>query len=218
MARGLRDMDHAADNALMQYLDRNFYPAHTLNFHRYNDEAHQMQGIDTVFDIDGLKGILVDEKALTHYINEDLPTFAFEVDFLRSKEQLAAGWLFDPEKRTEYYLISWIRADIKSSIPARERSLHLTADNIISLDTLLINRKAILNTLRTYGMSREQVMDVAPQIRAEGRSGYYKKDNERPCNLFFSGQLAEKPINIVVSKKKLEELACHRFKITPLGR
>ncbi|WP_345084835.1 hypothetical protein [Nemorincola caseinilytica] len=216
MPRTLRDMDHAADTALMQYLDRYFYPQHTTSYRRYNDKEHQLQGIDTICDIGDLKELLIDEKAVSQYINEDLPTFAFEVDFLRSSGELTPGWLFDTGKRTRYYLLSWIRADISNDIPPRERSLHLTADNILSLDTLLVNRKAIINMLRNYGIDREYVEAIAPRIRATGKQGYYEKDNDRPCNFFFSAQLAERPINIVVSKRKLEELACRRFTIVPV--
>ena len=205
MARTLRNIDNAADTAIGQYLDRYFYPKHTRNFVRYHDVEHQMQGIDVKFDLGGRKDILADEKALTHYINQDLPTFAFEVAFLRGSGELTWGWFYDGSKLTQYYLISWITA---------RKEKNITVEDIIALDTLLISRDAVRQMLSGYGITAKTSLATAKQMIEKGKFGYFER-NDGPCNFFFSNNLTEQPINIVVQKTKLIKIAAARFSITP---
>jgi hypothetical protein len=205
MAGTLRNIDIAADAAIGQYLDKYFYPKYTRNFVRYHDVEHQMQGIDVRFDLGGSQNMLVDEKALTHYINQDLPTFAFEIAFLRGSGELTWGWFYDGGKLTRYYLISWITA---------RKDKNITVEDIISLDTLLISRDAVRKMLSEHGITAQSALTTAKKIIDKGQFGYFER-NDGPCNFFFSNNLTEQPINIVVQKTKLVEIAKARFSIMP---
>jgi hypothetical protein len=206
MATTLREMDNAAEAAISKYLDKYFYPVHTKNCIRYNDYATQMSGVDVKFDFKELVGILVDEKALTHYINKNLPTFAFEINFLSAEKRLIPGWFFDDNKATQYYLLSWVTAKKDDGI---------SAEDITSLDTLLISRKRIIDMLATYDATKEYAEGIAADLRERNISGVSHKERQKPFYFFFSTQLAEQPINLIIHKSKLEEIATARFTIQP---
>ena len=206
MATTLRSIDNAAEAAISKYLDTYFYPICTKNFVRYNDYETQMLGVDTKFDFNDLTSLLVDEKALTHYINKDLPTFAFEINFLSGGQRLIPGWFYDEKKTTQYYLLSWITA---------KKDKNISADDITKLDTLLVSRHRIIEMLSAYEMTKEGAERIAAELRRNSISGVSHKNSQTPFYFFFSTQLAEQPINLVIKKSKLEEIATARFIIKP---
>lgn len=208
MVTTLRSMDNASEKQIAKFLDKNFYPAYTNNFKRFNDVETQMAGIDVQFDYKGLTGLLVDEKALTHYVNKNIPTFAFELDFKIASGEVVAGWFYDEHKRTEYYLMSWITAS---------RNRYFQAEDIIKLDTLLVSRSAIQDMLEGYGMTKDLADSHAKNIRRMNISGVSQKDlRHKPYYFYYSDQLGEMPINLIVRKEKLIEIATARFEIIPI--
>ena len=50
------------------------------------EKEEQLKGKDVQFSIEELENIIIDEKAQIYYINKNIPTFAFEIDFLRFGE------------------------------------------------------------------------------------------------------------------------------------
>lgn len=65
-----------------------------------------MQGIDLILKDKHLeKQFLVDEKAQLDYVNESLPTFAFELFYQKNGIQ-KQGWLFDASKKQSFMLWS----------------------------------------------------------------------------------------------------------------
>jgi len=69
------------EQQLSQFLD-SIYQKHLkhYNFERVNVMKRQLQGIDLVLRYRGTQNeFLIDEKAQLDYLNDDLPTFAFEL-------------------------------------------------------------------------------------------------------------------------------------------
>lgn len=205
MATTLRGMDTSVDNEISRFLDNRFYPTNTTNFKRFGDVETQMAGIDVQFDFKELKNILVDEKAAAHYINKDIPTFAFELDFL-ARGEIVPGWFYDEAKKTEYYLCSWIKAT---------KDRYIKAEDITELDIILLDRKALINKLATFGLTSETAAQISREIRTAAIYGVQKKDTRLPFYFFFSSNLAEQPINVIVRKQLLKEIATQHFIITP---
>ena len=190
----LRNSDTSAENAVAGFLDRYFYPRYTRNVTRYTDYDTQMSGVDVRFDYDQLTNMLVDEKTVAHYVNKDIPTFAFEVNFLLRNGEVVEGWFFDEAKRTQYYLLSWIWA-------SRERGF--TTDDIKKLDILIIERRAIREMLADYGVTEEVALERARQLRENGEAGVHDRISGRPFYYYYTTHLVEHPINIVIRKEKL---------------
>ena len=94
--------DLEQEKILAKYLDST-YSEKKIEFERIFDLDKQHQGIDLKIFVNSNK-YLVDEKAQLHYINLDLPTFTFELSYLKNTD-FKEGWLFDVKKRTQYYFL-----------------------------------------------------------------------------------------------------------------
>jgi hypothetical protein len=206
MTSTLRKTDSEAESEVAKFLDKYFYPRHTKNLIRYTDIAHQMHGIDLQFDYNNVSNMLVDEKAAVHYANKNLPTFAFEVNFLLSSGQLADGWLHDKNKSTQYYLLAWLWA---------KKDIGFKAEEITKADLILINRKCIVDMLSENGATHEKAVEYSEEIRQKNEAGAHYKNLNKPFYFFYSPQLAEKPVNIIISKNELIRLSIGRHIIYP---
>lgn len=198
----LRNSDTKSEIAVAKFLDTHFYPKYTFNNERVSDFETQMKGVDVVFDIGDLKAIRVDEKAAVHYVNKDLRTFAFEINFFRTSNILTEGWFYDKSKVTEYYLLCWIWA---------KKEKYFNADDITKLDIILISRTKIISMLSEFGVNYETAKTTAENLRKNGISGPHEKVSNKPFYYFYTDKLSEKPINIVIQKFKLIELStCYK--------
>lgn len=160
-----------------------------------------MAGIDVRFDYADLKDMVVDEKAAVHYVNKDIPTFAFEIDFSLGSGTIVDGWLFDEKKVTQYYLLCWIWA---------EKTQGFKSDDITQVDLVIVNRYSILKMLERFNIDHGRASKIASTIRLNGASGIHYRSPLRPFYFFYSPQLAERPVNMIINKSKLIELSAGR--------
>ncbi len=112
------------------------------DFERVKDMKQQLVGIDLILThkSNGEK-VLVDEKAQLDYVNENLPTFAFELGYQKK------GWLFDASKKTDFYALI---TGIFSDEPDTYTSCKITWVNRKKLVYFLKTRNIVSNTLEAY--------------------------------------------------------------------
>ncbi len=112
------------------------------DFERVKDMKQQLVGIDLILThkSNGEK-VLVDEKAQLDYVNENLPTFAFELGYQKK------GWLFDASKKTDFYALI---TGIFSYEPDTYTSCKITWVNRKKLVYFLKTRNIVSNTLEAY--------------------------------------------------------------------
>ncbi|MBU0536464.1 MAG: hypothetical protein KKE20_05835 [Nanoarchaeota archaeon] len=202
----LRVSDSEAEKAVADFLDNNFYNSEDIrDFKRFTSKEDQLKGKDVKFSWSNLKGIIVDEKSQGHYVNKDLPTFAFELEFMTPGGFIAPGWLFNHSYETQYYLLIWIFAD---------KEKDFTKDDIERLECILIKREDIIVYLAKQGMTPDEAKLICPGLRKESVYGAHMKGRFDGFYLYFTGHLSEKPINIVIRKEKLIELAEKVFTVT----
>ncbi len=194
----LRKQDSQAEDAVALFLDRHFYPEFVRNQTRYSDLETQLKGVDVVFDFEEHTGLLVDEKAAAHFVNKNIPTFAFEVDFIGIDGHLKEGWLFDKKKETQYYLLSWIQA---------ARTRNFTCEDISQLEVILIDRLKTIGLLKAFGMDKNRAIEISQKLRAKNQFGVSNKNSATPFYFYFTKRLTEKPINIIIIKNALIKLA-----------
>ena len=109
--RSRRGQDMSAEAELARFIDEFLYARFPNGdafkaIIRVCDKEQQLQGIDVIFTaLDG-REFVVDEKAQLYYINKDLPTFAFEISFLREGWP-TTGWLCNETLKTDLYLLIW---------------------------------------------------------------------------------------------------------------
>ena len=180
--------DLKKERQLFPLLDR-MYASHLKHytFERISDYKRQVKGIDAYFThkITGQR-YAIDEKAQLDYINDDLPTFAFEIQY-QKKGQLKEGWLFDTTKETEFYaLITAIYED--------------SPNTYTSCKITLVNRKKLLAFLASKGIRKELLETVIHKHSGKSaKLALTQLDAKKEGYLYFSKLYkAEKPINLIL--------------------
>ena len=187
--------DLEREQELCILLDRYYkqYLKH-YTFERVSDMPKQLAGIDLIFihKTNGKK-FYIDEKAQLDYINENLPTFAFELSY-EKKGILKEGWLFDTSKKTEFYaLITSIYADDPNTFT----SCKITLVNRQKLLDLLTERAITLSALKKY---------ILPEQDTHGKIKIDELHHRSEGYLFASTKnKAEKPLNLILKLDFLEE-------------
>ncbi len=160
----------------------NFY-----NFKRVYNLKEQLSGIDLVLTHkSSKKQFLVDEKAQLDYINEDLPTFAFELSYFKNNIE-KKGWLFDTSKKTDFYSLI---TSIYSDEPHKYTSCKIT----------FVNRKKLLLFLNNLELNESSLYKYCLENNSKhGKIKHPKLNHRREGYLFISSKnKAEKPINLIL--------------------
>ena len=208
--------DMSAEAQLAEFLDRYLYAAFPdrrryASIERVTDRESQLRGVDVRFTMLDGRVFNVDEKAQLYYLNRDLPTFAFELQFLRAGEPVT-GWLCNERLDTDCYLLVWPFAAVDSPAGISWR-------DFTRADCLMLEKRALLRFLADNGLTAGRMLADAERLRAEGRVGRVDIDGLSGIYYYVSDpeKYAKRPINIVVTKKKLLAIAARRYVVTPDG-
>ncbi|MDF0714825.1 hypothetical protein PY092_01580 [Muricauda sp. 334s03] len=188
--------DLSKEKQLTPLLD--FYYKKHLKHHSFERVSHikkQLQGIDLILkDNQSGKSFYLDEKAQLDYINESLPTFAFELFYQKAGIQ-KQGWLFDTSKKTHFYaLVTSIYSD--------------ETDMFTSCSITFVNREKLIFLLDKTGLSRTYLEQIITENQdVHGKLVLEKLNPQTEGYLFFSRKnKAEKPINLVLKLDYLERI------------
>ena len=202
MANSYRGRDMHVERVIAQYLDEHLYNDGRFTRHdRTDGREEQLNGSDIIISVPslGIKDAIVDEKAITHYMIRQLPTFALELSFLSQSGNVVEGWLTDTEKVTEYYLMMW---------PLATKPWTIEIQDIKSIEYMLVKRSDILQWLASQGYTLDKLKEKANVIRETiTENGAIDKVNGKDFWFFLTTKLAECPINVVIRKKVYESLA-----------
>lgn len=132
-----RRLDMQAESELARFLDVCFYSrlidsGELSSAQRITDIEMQREGIDVIAKKNGWQA-LIDEKAHLYYINNGLPTFAFELGFLLDGHE-TIGWFLNDELHTDRYFLLWPNATTSDLE-------HLTAKDFTLVYGLMIKKK-----------------------------------------------------------------------------
>ena len=191
------ERDLTKEKLLASFLDATYAQLH-LKFERIYNLRLQKKGVDLVYVHKG-KRLYIDEKAQLDYINTTLPTFTFELSYLKNGIE-KVGWLLDENKiTTHYFLIVGIYAIDKSDLQKG-----FTKVKIISVD-----RTKLLIFLDNIGLTSTQLKAYNQKLRVSENCERKTAVDELFMNtqgcLFYSNQLDEKPINLQLRLKFLIE-------------
>lgn len=182
--------DLAQEDLLSRYLDT-IYAKKKIEFKRITNLEKQLQGIDLIITVNE-RTYLIDEKAQLHYLNADLPTFTFELSYLKdtiSKD----GWLFDDSKLTNYYFLV-------TGIFLKEGKHKLkSCDDIESIKITSVNRTKLINHLASINLSKAKLLHYDYDCRANktyGKNYIPELNSKREGLIYFTEQLDEEPINL----------------------
>ena len=193
----LRKKDVTFSNIVGDFLEESFYKGRVENFIRVYDFERQIRGIDVTFNMRG-KRYICDEKSAVQYVNRKLNTFALEVSFIDKQNKIHDGWLVDETKINNSFLFVWIDKAKSNFLSKKE--------DILSCDIALVDKNAILLYLFENGWNKTNLLVKSDKIR-KNRNEYKGDVNKDGFKFSYSEQLVEKPINILVKRKKLMEIA-----------
>lgn len=209
-----RKEDHSAESELALFMDKFLYERFPTgsafsSIRRVHDKEEQLNGVDVEFIGTDGRVYCVDEKAQLHYLNQNLPTFAFELlSFQKGYDTV--GWLCNAKLKTDLFMLIWPFA-------TQDEYEGITWEQFTKADCLLIQKQRILKMLASKGLTVERMLSDARGIRASGRKGKIPIDGIKGIYYFASypKKYQEAPINIIISKPKLQNLAQRRYIVTP---
>lgn len=193
--------DLSKEELLGTYLD-DFYPKifkdSPFKVERIWNNRMQHQGIDLLLRND-TKCFYVDEKAQLDYLNTSLPTFAFEISYLK-RQHWRVGWLVDATKVTQlYFLITNICLLEKDDLSA----------GLSNVKIIGIYRSKLLALLKSRGVTQQRVISIEKSIRNNnigGRVPIPELDKRKEGVFYFSKtNKKEQPINLVLKLSFLLE-------------
>lgn len=203
-----RKTDTQIEKVLAKHFDL-FYRINNLNFERTEDYERQRSGEDLLIHTK-MRDVIVDEKCATKYWDRNLWTFSFELssNFCdkrtgEAKEERYDGWFVNENNKTDFYNISYVRANSFEK---------LKAGAIDSLECIVISKamlkKYILRQIRQT-LVTEDIKDIekefikrknAGEIKRSEKTGRYQWLLCEGMKVVMSDNLAECPINIIVTK------------------
>jgi hypothetical protein len=199
----LRKEDEKCSNIVSNFLDEHFYFKKCKLFERIDDKKRQIQGIDVIFSLNGVKYVC-DEKAAIRYVNKNLKTFSLELSFKDKSGNLHDGWLIDESKINDSFLFIWIdksKHDILSS-----------KDDIKELEIALVRKKEIIEHLESIGWGISQLIKKSELIR-ENENEYCGNLYEDGCKFVCSRFLYEKPVNVLLKRDTLKKISIYNERI-----
>jgi hypothetical protein len=186
------NIDLSNESLLANYLDA-IYPTLFNGFEidRKKDLENQHKGIDIIISKNDVN-YFIDEKAQLDYVGKDLPTFAFEISYIKDGVQ-KLGWLYDNSKLTDkYFLITAIYLNEPNDFTKGFKSCKITS----------VDRSSFLELLNSKKLSFSRLSDLNNQIRNginEGGIQLDELDYYSEGKLFFSKtNKSEQPINLVL--------------------
>lgn len=199
MRSQLRNTDEKCADYVSAFLDKYFYQQKCQSFERITDFKQQIKGVDVKFKFRN-KHYICDEKAAIRYVNKNLNTFSFELNFINQKNILQNGWLIDENKINNSFLLIWInkaKYDILTSV-----------DDIMECQIALIKRKSVIQYLLERGWTLEKLMTKSQLIRTNVNENL-GNINKYGIKFAWSKQLVEQPINILIPREELIKMSVY---------
>lgn len=210
-----RDKD--LEKIVSDWMMENYFENEKINknytYKRTADMYNQFKGIDGYLSTVERNNQKVDEKVATSYIQvnideENMHTFAFELSsFNKAGENRISGWLFDQNKETELYLITWIWANIPKKDNNWGNQVFLEKNNILKTKSFLLERNLMHDYLKSYGINSENYIEKSNRLIQSGVKKEYLRENKKTPNIQYSYALPEKSVNVIICESHLENMA-----------
>lgn len=201
-----RNFDKQKEVRLMPVFDK-FYNQTIVrdgfSFERNYATDLQIKGIDVVFkDLSKDLEYLIDEKCAVHFYHRDnqLKTYSFELYSLSNKN--TDGWFCNNDfYLTTHYNLFYPIADNKN------------LDNIEQLDMILVEKKKIWDFINKIGFNdKDEILNYFFKHREKNTERDYCFINNS-VKVVQSKTFREKPINIIIKREELENLACKTYSL-----
>lgn len=205
--------DEANTMIVNRFLDSVVYTAENgfSDVERVDDKERQVQGIDVIFNLDGNKH-LSDEKAATSWINKGLKTFSFELSFINRRNEIMDGWFLRDDLLNDSYVLVWIDEGEMRPFGTEENVEVLKGvDAILKADIAVVTKSAIKDYLESLGWTEDKLKTKCDAIIENPDGENMGNVFRNGCKFSYSTQLVEKPVNVLLTREKLMEIAEFKY-------
>ena len=200
------------------YLDKYVYTQENgfTSFERVMDRQRQVKGIDVILGYNGTR-YYADEKAASDYINREFPlqTFSLELAFVNRDNIIMDGWFLNDEIRTDSYVFVWI--DTADMHPISEDKPDIMVldgiDAIKSGDVAIVDKEDVEQYLESLGWTKDKLRAKCDQIIDEDGNVEMGNVRKNGCKFSYSTKLVEQPVNVLVPRDKMIQIAKFHKKI-----
>lgn len=154
--------------------------------------------------------------------NTMLPTFAFELDSIQKTGGApVTGWFVRDDLVTQYYMLIWPNTKCKNINGEWRRTPlgEIEFSDFTIIEAMLIRKDDIFDFLQRNNLAKSHLLEYAKRLRATHGKKNEKIDVqlENRLSITFSGQIPEKPINLIIRREKLKEIAKQVYLISQDG-
>lgn len=220
--------EQAVNKFLVDFLYEKFKEkGYIIDFEVSRELNKQHAGSDTILTLKNGKKIVIDEKAAIHYAKTNLkekaiPTFAFEVSYMHNG-QLKEGWLTNPKySATHRYLLCWLW------VQAGTYKSRLKYDDIVQIEAMFFEKADIQEYIINIVTADTDIVKFHTVASAKRESldkqilhGAFDSVNEsigykEYPKWYLTGRniLSEQPLNIILYRNQLEDLATSHWLVT----
>ena len=221
----LRDFDENCEKAFHRFFHNYLYPnLSVVSFEQSLDMSEQIAGIDTWITGKNNKRIAIDEKIAAHYLNTNKSNFVLELITPYGHK----GWFINDDLKTDVYLFGWGRLQknrfpVYNTYDKNDYFKHMDYEDITGVYLLFLEKSKLRDYFTSKGLDSDTLYAFANDCRNKTPNGENKSfklfdsDNKLLFGVrdaFCSGQLQEKPVNIVVRQELLFKLSFHSYFLT----
>ena len=199
-----RKLDTLIEHNISNFLDENFWSKFKYGFVRQTDKKLQCAGIDITLLGKNNLSINFDEKAKVYgVLNSILQYPSFEISFVNRANQIQTGWFCQKNLSTDYYsFVGVYTVNENNDINCLSSSTAISA-----CDVLWCKKQEVIDFVKQT-TSLNDLYNDAKELRKESKLNGVQKNRKRYENanfwLTYSGQLFEKPVNLVMPRNTLE--------------
>lgn len=175
------------------------------------DKKVQLSGIDVVhYHLNGKRENIDFKAQMNKYIGNPTPTFCLELEYLKN-DVIKQGWLFREDLQTDIYAFIWIN---KANYTKTENDKLLSdLDQIQDITVRYVHKGILLNYLKGAGISPNSLNIEKLKQRYPNEKNCKQLRINNDIKLFQTMYLPEQPVNLVISNKIWEQLACSSYNI-----
>lgn len=196
-----RKADNLIEQNIANFLDQNFWAKFPYGYKRQTDKKYQFAGIDVTIAGKSNLSVHFDEKAKIYgCLNSVLQYPSFEISFINRAQEIQTGW-FCQNLSTDYYAYIGVFANTNEVND-------LSCNNVISAcDMLWVKKQDVINYVQETILLSDLQYD-AQELRNDSELLNLQKNRKKYNNskfwLTYSGQLYEKPVNLVIPRNIIE--------------
>lgn len=195
----MRASDEKREQIVNRFLLDNFFKRFDKSAQLVFDTQRQTSGVDVIF-----KGLNVDIKAQTNYINNPTDTYCLEVSTLNRKGYPITGWFLNDDLVTDYYTFAWVT---KADTDDKGNLLKVN-----EVEVIFVSKQSLRKFVKLYA-SCDEMLSTAELMRKTG-TRHKQLGGCSGVHYTMSDKLIEKPVVLVIPKSILHSVALKHCIVT----